>query len=156
MDTNDYSVHPHAISRLITVRAVTEEITVTCGEDVAARHARCWARHQSITGPEHVIAARHLRERSGSNGPPTHASPRPRSWHPTASASRSNSASWPPTTVSSPSSRAEPERGPPDDPNHRPHQSEHHHRQERPSTTRHAPPAPVGRPPPTSSSSPAQ
>ncbi|MFF9667531.1 IS21 family transposase, partial [Streptomyces althioticus] len=62
LDTNDYSVHPRAIGRLVTVRADTEEITVTCGEDVVARHARCWARHQSITDPEHVAAARHLRD----------------------------------------------------------------------------------------------
>ncbi|MGW4825885.1 IS21 family transposase, partial [Streptomyces sp. NPDC004227] len=27
-----------------------------------ARHARCWARHQSLTDPEHAAAARHLRE----------------------------------------------------------------------------------------------
>ncbi|MFE7531856.1 hypothetical protein ACFU7Y_40095 [Kitasatospora sp. NPDC057542] len=62
VDTNDYSVHPRAIGRLVTVQADTEEITVTCGEDVMARHARCWARHQSITDPEHAAAARHLRE----------------------------------------------------------------------------------------------
>jgi transposase len=62
VDTNDYSVHPRAIGRLVTVRADTEQITVTCGEDVVARHARCWARHQSITDPEHAAAARHLRD----------------------------------------------------------------------------------------------
>ncbi|MFB7126421.1 IS21 family transposase [Kitasatospora sp. NPDC056273] len=62
VDTNDYSVHPRAIGRLVTVRADTEEITVTCGDDVVARHARCWARHQSITDPEHAAAAHRLRE----------------------------------------------------------------------------------------------
>jgi transposase len=61
VDTNDYSVHPRAIGRTVTVRADTEEITVTCGDDVVARHARCWARHQSITDPEHAAAARALR-----------------------------------------------------------------------------------------------
>jgi hypothetical protein len=36
---------------------------VTCdGDDVVARHARCWARHQSVTDPEHAAAARVLRE----------------------------------------------------------------------------------------------
>jgi hypothetical protein len=34
---------------------------VTCGEDVVARHARCWARHQSVTDPQHAAAARVLR-----------------------------------------------------------------------------------------------
>nr|WP_257018876.1 hypothetical protein [Streptomyces sp. TLI_235] len=51
VDTNDYSVHPRAISHLVTVQADTEEITVTCGEGMVAHHARCWARHQSITDP---------------------------------------------------------------------------------------------------------
>lgn len=62
LDTNDYSVHPRAIGHLVTVRSDTEEITVTCGDDLVARHARCWARHQSITDPEHASAARKLRE----------------------------------------------------------------------------------------------
>jgi transposase len=61
LDTCDYSVHPRAIGHLVQVRCDTEEITVTCGEDVVARHARCWARHQSITDPEHAAAARALR-----------------------------------------------------------------------------------------------
>lgn len=61
LDTNDYSVHPRAIGHLVTVRSDTEEITVTCGDDLVARHARCWARHQSITDPEHASAARQLR-----------------------------------------------------------------------------------------------
>jgi transposase len=61
VDTCDYSVHPRAIGHLVTVQADTEQITVTCGDDVVARHARCWARHQSITDPEHTAAARLLR-----------------------------------------------------------------------------------------------
>ncbi|MEU1593102.1 IS21 family transposase [Streptomyces sp. NPDC005708] len=62
LDTCDYSVHPRAIGHVVQVRSDTEEITVTCGDDVVARHARCWARHQSITDPEHAAAARRLRE----------------------------------------------------------------------------------------------
>ncbi|MGW4898806.1 IS21 family transposase [Kitasatospora sp. NPDC004240] len=61
VDTCDYSVHPRAIGHRVMVRADTEEITVTCGDDVAARHARCWARHQTITDPEHAAAAEILR-----------------------------------------------------------------------------------------------
>jgi transposase len=61
VDTNDYSVHPRAIGHIVTVHADTEEITVTCGDDLVARHTRCWARHQSLTDPEHAAAARDLR-----------------------------------------------------------------------------------------------
>ncbi|MGW1729390.1 IS21 family transposase [Streptomyces sp. NPDC002306] len=61
VDTCDYSVHPRAIGHRITVRTDTESITVTCGNDTVARHVRCWARHQSITDPEHAAAARILR-----------------------------------------------------------------------------------------------
>ncbi|WP_431676219.1 Mu transposase domain-containing protein [Kitasatospora sp. KL5] len=62
VDTCDYSVHPRAIGQQITIRADTEEITATTrtGETVA-RHARCWARHQTITDPEHAAAAETLR-----------------------------------------------------------------------------------------------
>ena len=61
VDTNDYSVHPRAIGHMVTVHADTEEITVTCGDDLVARHTRCWAKHQSLTDPEHAAAARNLR-----------------------------------------------------------------------------------------------
>ena len=61
VDTNDYSVHPRAIGHRVLVRADTEEITVTCGNDIVARHSRCWARHQSLTDPEHAAAANVLR-----------------------------------------------------------------------------------------------
>ncbi|CAM5572322.1 hypothetical protein KAURM247S_02678 [Kitasatospora aureofaciens] len=62
VDTCDYSVHPRAIGQQITVRADTEEIVATnrTGE-VVARHSRCWARHQTITDPEHTAAAQTLR-----------------------------------------------------------------------------------------------
>jgi transposase len=62
IDTCDYSVHPRAIGRTVTVRADTEEIIVTTtGGDVVARHARCWARHQTITDADHSAAAAVLR-----------------------------------------------------------------------------------------------
>ncbi|MBV6703412.1 IS21 family transposase [Kitasatospora aureofaciens] len=61
VDTNDYSVHPRAIGRTVMVRADNEEVTVTCGNDIVARHTRCWARHQSLTDPEHAAAADLLR-----------------------------------------------------------------------------------------------
>lgn len=61
VDTNDYSVHPRAIGRLVVVRVDTEEVTVLAGEGVVARHARCWARHQTITDPEHAAAGGRMR-----------------------------------------------------------------------------------------------
>ncbi|MFF7216960.1 IS21 family transposase [Streptomyces sp. NPDC008238] len=64
VDTCDYSVHPRAIGHRITVRTDTDSIVVTCGNDVVARHGRCWARHQTITDPEHAVAARHLRDQA--------------------------------------------------------------------------------------------
>ncbi|MFI1586231.1 IS21 family transposase [Embleya sp. NPDC020630] len=61
VDTNDYSVHPRAIGRTVMARADNEEVVVIAGEDVVARHTRCWARHQSLTDPEHAAAADVLR-----------------------------------------------------------------------------------------------
>jgi transposase len=61
VDTNDYSVHPRAIGHTVMIRADNEEVTAVAGEDVVARHARCWARHQSITDPDHAAAASVLR-----------------------------------------------------------------------------------------------
>jgi transposase len=61
LDRNDYSVHPAAVGRLVEVTADLENVTVTCAGRVVAVHDRCWARHQSITDPEHVTAAAGLR-----------------------------------------------------------------------------------------------
>ncbi|CAM5397765.1 IS21 family transposase (plasmid) [Streptomyces viridifaciens] len=61
VDTNDYSVHPRAIGKTVMVRADNEEITVIAGNDIVARHTRCWAKHQSLTDPEHAAAADLLR-----------------------------------------------------------------------------------------------
>ncbi|WP_316784822.1 IS21 family transposase [Streptomyces sasae] len=61
VDTCDYSVHPRAIGKLVVVRSDTEEVTVLAGEEVVARHARCWARHQTITDPEHAAASARMR-----------------------------------------------------------------------------------------------
>ena len=58
VDTNDYSVHPRAIGHTVMVRADNEEVTVIAGNDLVARHTRCWAKHQTITDPEHATAAR--------------------------------------------------------------------------------------------------
>jgi transposase len=58
---NDYSVHPAAVGRRVEVSADLDTVTVSCAGRQVARHARCWARHQSITDPEHLSAATALR-----------------------------------------------------------------------------------------------
>ncbi len=61
LDGNDYSVDPAVIGRRVAIRADLERVTVTCDGRVVADHERCWARHQTITGPAHLAAARTLR-----------------------------------------------------------------------------------------------
>jgi transposase len=61
LDANDYSVHPSAIGRRIQVSADLARVRVSCDGTPAADHERAWARHQTITDPEHLAAARALR-----------------------------------------------------------------------------------------------
>ena len=61
LDANDYSVHPSAVGRRVEIRADLDQVVVTCGTAEAARHARCWAAHQTITDPAHAAAAADLR-----------------------------------------------------------------------------------------------
>jgi transposase len=62
LDGNDYSVHPAAVGRRIVVTADLEQVIATLDGDRVAWHARCWARHQSITDPAHAEAAARLRQ----------------------------------------------------------------------------------------------
>lgn len=59
--SNDYSVHPTAIGRRVHIRADLTTVTVTCDGQPVAAHDRCWARHQTITDPDHAQAAARLR-----------------------------------------------------------------------------------------------
>jgi transposase len=61
LDTNDYSVDPHAIGRFVGVHASPSRVVVTCGGQVVADHARCWAHRVVVTDPAHVAAAADLR-----------------------------------------------------------------------------------------------
>jgi transposase len=61
VDTVDYSVHPLAVGRRVEVAADLDQVIVTCENTEVARHARCWAKHQSITDPTHAEAARTAR-----------------------------------------------------------------------------------------------
>src|SRR5665648_363464 len=58
---NDYSVDPHMIGRFVDVHAGLDHVAVTCAGMLVASHPRCWATHQSITDPAHVLAAAELR-----------------------------------------------------------------------------------------------
>ncbi|GAC1345938.1 MAG: IS21-like element ISMbo1 family transposase [Candidatus Dormibacteria bacterium] len=62
LDGNDYSVHPAAVGRRIVVTADLEQVVATLDGHRVAAHARCWARHQSITDPAHADAAARLRQ----------------------------------------------------------------------------------------------
>ena len=61
LDSNDYSVHPAVIGRLVEVIADLHRVRVACGGQLVADHERAWAWHQSFTSPEHLAAARALR-----------------------------------------------------------------------------------------------
>jgi transposase len=66
LDCNDYSVHPAVIGRRIEISAGLDRVRVVCEGKTVADHERVWAKHQTISDPEHVAAARLLRrERIG-------------------------------------------------------------------------------------------
>ena len=53
LDSNHYSVHPSAVSRLLEVPPDLQTVTVTLAGKAVGRHERCWARHHSVTDPQH-------------------------------------------------------------------------------------------------------
>lgn len=61
VDANDYSVHPGVIGRRIEVVSDLERVRAFCDGKLVADHARLWAKHQSLTLPEHDAAAKALR-----------------------------------------------------------------------------------------------
>jgi transposase len=66
LDGNDYSVHPAVIGRRIEIVADLGRVKVFCDGRVVADHERAWAKHQTISDPEHLAAAKLLRgERIG-------------------------------------------------------------------------------------------
>jgi transposase len=66
LDSNDYSVHPAVIGRRVETVANLSRVQVFCDGRLVADHARVWARHQAISDPAHVAAAKALRrERVG-------------------------------------------------------------------------------------------
>ncbi|MGB8199963.1 MAG: IS21 family transposase, partial [Pseudonocardiaceae bacterium] len=66
LDSNDYSVHPSVIGRRVEIIGDLARVRVFCEGTLVADHDRLWARHQTISDPEHVAAATLLRrERIG-------------------------------------------------------------------------------------------
>lgn len=61
LDSNDYSVDPRVIGRLVDVTATLDRVIVVCDGRTVADHARSWATHAVITDPTHVEIARGLR-----------------------------------------------------------------------------------------------
>jgi transposase len=61
LDGNDYPVDPAVIGRRVEVTAGLGRVRVACDGRVVADHERCWARHQTISDPGHLAAAKALR-----------------------------------------------------------------------------------------------
>ena len=62
LDSNDYSVDPGMIGRIVDVSADLERVRVRCQGRVVADHARVWARGMTITDPGHLETAAILRK----------------------------------------------------------------------------------------------
>jgi transposase len=61
VDTNDYSVDPHAIGARVDVAADLDVVRVRHAGRLVAQHPRQWARGMTITDPAHVSTAAALR-----------------------------------------------------------------------------------------------
>ena len=62
LDTNDYSVDPAVIGRMVDVAGDLDRVRVRAEGRVVAEHPRVWARGTTITDPAHVEAAGLLRK----------------------------------------------------------------------------------------------
>ncbi len=62
LDTNDYSVDPTVIGRMVDVSADLDRVRVHCEGRVVAEHPRVWARGTTVTDPVHVETAAWLRK----------------------------------------------------------------------------------------------
>ena len=61
LDGNDYSADPSVIGGRIEITADLARVRVLCDGRVVADHERCWAKHQTLTDPAHLQAAKALR-----------------------------------------------------------------------------------------------
>ena len=62
LDTNDYSVDPNVIGRMVDVTADLERVRIRAEGRIVAENARVWARGMTATDPTHVEAAAWLRK----------------------------------------------------------------------------------------------
>ncbi len=62
VDTNDYSVDPRAVGRLVDVSADLDRVRVRLDGRLVAEHERAWARGMTVTDPAHLAVAKTLRE----------------------------------------------------------------------------------------------
>ena len=67
--SNDYSVDPTMIGRMVEINAGLDEVTVTAEGRQGARHQRVWATRLIVTDPVHVEAAARLRAAFGQPRP---------------------------------------------------------------------------------------
>lgn len=61
LDGNDHSVHPAVIGRRVEVIADLCRVRVFCDGRMMADHQRLWARHQTVSDPDHVAAVKVVR-----------------------------------------------------------------------------------------------
>jgi hypothetical protein len=62
IDSNDYSVDPAAIGRIVDVTADLHRVQVRLGGRLVADHARAWSRRGILTEPSHRETAARLRD----------------------------------------------------------------------------------------------
>lgn len=58
----DYSVHPRAIGQRVEVRADLDQVTISLGGELVARHRRSLVPHQLVSDPAHAVARASLRD----------------------------------------------------------------------------------------------
>jgi transposase len=63
LDSNDYSVHPSVVGRRVEVIADLTRVQAHCDGRLVADHQRLWAKHQTISDPAHIEAAKLLRRK---------------------------------------------------------------------------------------------
>ena len=73
VDTNDYSVNPRYIGRLVEVRVDLDSVVVTCEGTEVARHRRDLARHQTLLSPDHARILRSMRAEAAAASALSHA-----------------------------------------------------------------------------------
>ena len=63
-DTCDYSLDPRLVGRRVEARVTDREVLAVCLDsgELAARHARSWARHRTITALEHARSLKAQRQ----------------------------------------------------------------------------------------------